>query len=462
MHQKKYLALLFLSLLTEVLFAQTLAKGVVTDRIAVNDSLQETYAVYLPEDFNMSQQYPALFVFDPQGQGQAAARLLKPVAASFGALVIASNTAIPDSLNTALEMGRRVLQDAYNRFPVDQNQIFTIGLNTGGGLASALASYVPEVRGLLAINEVLLNEDALRNLRQKEVVLYAGDEVVAFYDLENLRKFFKRFGIDNSLYMYDGGQNWPSSEMLSIGATHLLLNKDSLDQRQIQQYYRSDLDAADQQVRKQHYLVAERVFDNLKDKYDGLTDISELKEAQRTLKRYRAFRKARNAYRNLEEEEDFLREDFIYYHNNDVAQAEFENLGWWNVQMAELDRKISESKKPQEVKSAKRLKSTLERLNKFTLIQLKKEPNTLHRQLFVNILRTLVDPKDYEGFLGVISLTSRLQDYGSALFYTEELLKNGFTDYEALYALEGTSALELTKDYNTLIKRYLGKSKYFD
>ena len=52
-------------------------------------------------------------------------------------------------------------------------------------------------------------------------------------------------------------------------------------------------------------------------------------------------------------------------------------------------------------------------------------------------------------------------DYPTALFYLEEMLKNGFKDLNALYEIEGTLGLKFSREYNWIIKKYLGKSRYF-
>ena len=42
------------------------------------------------------------------------------------------------------------------------------------------------------------------------------------------------------------------------------------------------------------------------------------------------------------------------------------------------------------------------------------------------------------------------------------MLKNGYKEVDSLYEIEGTLGLKITKDYNWLIKKYLGESRYFE
>lgn len=93
--------------------------------------------------------------------------------------------------------------------------------------------------------------------------------------------------------------------------------------------------------------------------------------------------------------------------------------------------------------------------------ELPEKEENLEENLFLNILSTIVDKKDFESYRKIISLSAQDQDNETALFYLEQMLKNGYKDLNALYTIEGTLALRISKKYNELVKKYLGNSKYF-
>ena len=53
-----------------------------------------------------------------------------------------------------------------------------------------------------------------------------------------------------------------------------------------------------------------------------------------------------------------------------------------------------------------------------------------------------------------------MEDYGTALFYLEELLKNGYTDKSELYELENTALFRITPEFNMLVEKYLRDARY--
>lgn len=131
--------------------------------------------------------------------------------------------------------------------------------------------------------------------------------------------------------------------------------------------------------------------------------------------------------------------------------------------MEALDAKIdSTSRNAQERKSALRLKSYVKGKVEENYELYAQNNASFEQLLFLNILRTLVQPNNQEAFLNVISLSAKEGDTNAALFYLEELLRTGYSDYESLYTIEGTTAVKITQEWNEVIKAYLGKSKYYN
>ena len=78
----------------------------------------------------------------------------------------------------------------------------------------------------------------------------------------------------------------------------------------------------------------------------------------------------------------------------------------------------------------------------------------------LHMLKTITSPKDYNAYLEVISISSKMEDYGTALFYLEELLKNGYTDKSGLYSLEHTALFRIMPEFNEMVEKYLKGARY--
>ena len=53
-----------------------------------------------------------------------------------------------------------------------------------------------------------------------------------------------------------------------------------------------------------------------------------------------------------------------------------------------------------------------------------------------------------------------MEDYGTALFYLEELLKTRYTNKEELYSLENTSLFKIMPEFNEVVEKYLKGARY--
>ena len=87
-------------------------------------------------------------------------------------------------------------------------------------------------------------------------------------------------------------------------------------------------------------------------------------------------------------------------------------------------------------------------------ILLSQEDGDKEAILLLWMLKTITDPEDHEYYLKIIKETSRIEDFGTALFYLEEAFKNGFTAVDTLTTLEHTGLLRIMPEYKELLSKY--------
>ena len=93
--------------------------------------------------------------------------------------------------------------------------------------------------------------------------------------------------------------------------------------------------------------------------------------------------------------------------------------------------------------------------------EIKKEKNLDEQGLqFLWMLKTITAPKEYSNYLKIISNSAKNDDFGTALFYTEELLKHGYTNKTELYDLKDAALLRITPEFNELVAKYLKDARY--
>ncbi|MBT8282896.1 MAG: alpha/beta hydrolase, partial [Muriicola sp.] len=59
-------------------------KGIVRDSVPVNDSIPETFAIYLPTNFEPSGKWPVLFAMEMEGKGKQIVHMFREIAEKEG------------------------------------------------------------------------------------------------------------------------------------------------------------------------------------------------------------------------------------------------------------------------------------------------------------------------------------------------------------------------------------------
>jgi len=194
--------------------------------------------------------------------------------------------------------------------------------------------------------------------------------------------------------------------------------------------------------------------------FNPLVDLDTLKATQKTLRRSSNYRQANRSQNSYFLKESFTKEDYNYYLEEDIITYNYANLGWWNYQMQELN-KLDKSSNLYERQMSSRLRGYINALVSDNIDFIEAEDVVDYEALnLLHMLKTITSPKDYNAYLKVISISSKMEDYGTALFYLEELLKTGYTDKSGLYSLEHTALFRIMPEFNGMVEKYLKGARY--
>ncbi len=445
----------------------TLSKGAVIDSLVVNDSIGETYSLYLPTAFSTDRTWPVIFAFDAEGRGRATAQLLRQAAEAQGYIIASSNNISQDfSLLDNVKVGTRLMNRVFSFFPIDSNGVHTVGSSEGARVASALPTVFPDIKGVIAVGDTWVNKDFLMRGANFSFIGLVGYEDYRNFMLEGTTALLKRAGLQAALYKYEGGHEWPTGEMTGNALGGLTLQAMAkgfrpADPALVEALYQNDMETVESLRRKLQHYKAYEYLESLISKYDMYGKKDEINQRLKEIRSSRPFKEQRRAYNRAALKEAELMDRYIYFFTEDVNAAHFENLGWWSEQIKELE-KLQEASSPAERELAHRMQGMLQSLANTTFKDFKQNKVSIDPLIFTAILQTIFDRENPKGYLNIISLSGQDGDYYTALLYLEDLLKTGYKDMEGLYNIPGTLDLKLSPEYNELIKKYLGESRYYD
>jgi len=445
----------------------TLRKGVVNDSLVVNDSISETFGIYLPTTYDPASATPVIFIFDPQSRGSRVLQLFRQAAEDQGYILAASNNMKEDeSLLYNTRIAGRLIERVLNYFPEKNNRIYTAGLGQGARVATVLPIVYPSISGVIAIGDLWVNTDYIEKKNNFQFIGLAGNRGANFDILYETVEFLNKAGLKAEIYQYEGSNDWPGSDILTnaIGSFTLgemLRGQRPKDQGLIESLYANDQKMVQRLLQEMKYYKAYEYLEVMENKYSRFGKTQEIKQQLKELGRERLFRTQNRQYSEVAYTEAENRDKFIYFFTEDVRAANFENLGWWNQQIKEL-KELQESKNPAESEMAFRLEAVLKNHAHRTFQEIREDNAAIDPLIFTAILETIFDKENPDGYFNIISLSSQDGDYYTALLYLEDLLKTGYDDMESLYTIPGTLDLKLSPEFNELIKKYLGESKFYN
>ncbi|MEG3658281.1 alpha/beta hydrolase [Arenibacter palladensis] len=444
----------------------TLKKGIVIDSIPVKDSISESYSLFLPTSFEMDRNWPILFVFDMEGQGKRAVRMFQESAEKQGYILAAPNN-VHDSLSTSqnILVTGRMFNDIIRLLPIQKNRTYSAGFDSGARFASVLPIFVKGIAGVISCGAVYPNMDILDTNNLFQFIGIVGKEDYAYPEMLAGKSLMGRLKFPNHLLVFNGGHEWPNSQYLEKALEIFNLSamgkgQSEKDEAYIDETYARNLEEINRLIRSNSLIQADNLLDEVMSVYRVLKDSDSLKRIKRELKKNKLFKTMTRNENNTLMKESFIKEDYVYYLEEDLATYNYNNLGWWIYQMGEL-KKYDNSKIEAEREMGKRLLGYVNALIEDNLDIVNSGSHVDQDVLsLLWMLKTITDPTDYSYYLKIIANSAKMEDYGTSLFYLEELLKKGYTDKAELYSLENTALLRITPEFNEIVAKYLKDARY--
>ena len=465
---KKIYLLTFLTFFCAIsVFSQQLVlkKGEIIENLPINDSIENTYSIYVPKAFSMDKKWPLLVVTDTEGNEKKALSMFTIAAEEEGYVLAAPKLIDSISLTKNMVITGQAIQKVTSLLPIHVDRIYAAGEDAGGQFASLVPVLINGVRGTMSIGASLANSELINVKKPFHFVGVVNKENFNYPFMLTDTKLLDRYKFPNQVLLYDGNGEWPGVSYLAKAMQ--LFTLDAMgrkwipqDSSYIERAYQEDLEKINQLKGIGDLLWVEQHMTEMMSIYGIFKNMDSLRTVQRDLRRDRDYKTMKRAENAAFLKESMLKEDYQYYMEEDVYTYNFNNLGWWNHQMGEIDKFISGSK-PYERQMGHRLKGFVNALAEDNInIVASEEVVDEDALAFLYMLKTILEPDNFEYYFKTISLSAKNDDFGTSLFYMEELLKKGFKDREKLYSLEDTALLRITPEFNELVSKYLEDARY--
>ncbi len=425
----------------------------------------DTYTVYLPEQYREDKKWPVIMVFSPTGDGAEAVETFEESADRYGYVIAASNGIKNGNYQENLRRSRTFYTEVINRFSIDKNAIYMAGFSGGARLAMSIAVMSSQIKGVIACGASFSNVPAYIPTENKFFYIgIVGDQDFNYNEMLQAMNYLEQKKFDANLLVFSGGHQWPPSQYIDKAVrlvTVKSINKNTRPEAQdkIGEYFKMDL-AFNQDLIADNLVY--RAYNDMNvnvSNYRFTIDKDSLKSLQKEIRKNKDYRKQRNAWNEVRRIETYKYIDYLTFLPQDVARADLESMTYWQQQVDSIKNNFLSSPIREKKNLGARLLGFLD-VAASELTSSYSGTDQLDNKLYIAILQTLIDAKNYDAYLKVLSYTVQKSEYGMALYYLDKMLKNGFKDTQLLDKQQGIALLRIQPEYNELLESYGLEARY--
>ncbi len=392
----------------------TLRKGAIMESIAVNDTVPEDFALFLPSKFDASKRWPVIFVYDMQGRGERVLHMLSGAAERNNYILAASNK-VNDSLSLTQNVliSKRMFNTVFELFKIQKDRVYTAGFDGGARIASVMPTFMNQITGVISCGSTVGNKEILSNKNPFHFVGVVGVEDFNYPEMVKMEKLFDLMKFSNQTLVFDGGHKWPSQELLSRAIELFDLSAMAkkvipMDTSFVKKSYDRRLLEVNELISNNRAVQAYNELGEVMEVYRDFMNVDSLKASRKILKRGTTYKTQKRSLNTWLFKESLIKDDYDYYLEEDILTYNYNNLGWWNYQMGEL-KKHKNSKNNFQSQMGVRLEGYLNALiaDNIDIIALD-TPIDEEALNFLWMLKTITSPDDFSNYLKVISWNAKM------------------------------------------------------
>lgn len=435
-----------------------LSNAQLLDAVKISNS-SDTYAVYLPEQYSEDKKWPVIMVFSPVGDAVEAVKRFQESADRYGYVIASPDEVKNGNYQENLLKSRTFYSEVIRRYSIDKNAIYLAGFSGGARLAMSIAVMSSQIKGVIACGASFSNVPGYVPTKNKFFYIgMVGDQDFNYNEMLQALDYLEQKKFDANLLVFSGGHKWPPKEyidkavrLVSVKAINKNMRPEGTEK--LDEYFRMEL-RFNQDLLEENLVY--RAYNDMKlnqTNYRFSIEKDSLRALEKAIRKHKNFRKQRNNWNEVRRIESYKYMDYISFLPQDISSGELESLAYWEQQVNSIKNNFLNSPIRERRNLGSRLLSFLE-VASGELANSYTSEGQLDNLLYIAILQTLVDEKNYDAYIGILRITVKKSQYGMALYYLDKMLKNGFTDTELLDKQHEIALLRIQPEYNELLESY--------
>jgi predicted esterase len=228
---KKILSLVFLLQAftsQSFLFSQILAKDQVTDTVLCHNTKGQSYALYVPPQYDNKKSWPVILIFDPAARGKTGVNTFIEAGRKYGFILACSNNSRNGPIGDNFTAAAAMVNDIEERFTLDQKRICTAGFSGGSRFALAFAVKEKRISGVIGCGAGLPNDRNYLPSGNSDFLYYgmAGNLDMNYLEMHDLPVFLSNQTRTISYFRtFSGGHQWPASDLITEAVEWIVMQE---------------------------------------------------------------------------------------------------------------------------------------------------------------------------------------------------------------------------------------------
>jgi hypothetical protein len=194
---------------------QLLPKEVIVDSVKIANTANESYAVYLPKQYNKEKPSAIVFIFDPDGRGKVGIEPFVLAAETYNYVLVCSNNSKNGPVEINLEIANRLFENVSTVYNLDPSRLYISGFSGGARLAGSLAVTSDIFQGVIACGASFNGMDkfALQG-NSFSYVGMVGDTDMNYQEMIQNARWLDKMMINNTLFISNQDHSWPVQKQM--------------------------------------------------------------------------------------------------------------------------------------------------------------------------------------------------------------------------------------------------------
>ncbi|WP_395051349.1 hypothetical protein [Flavobacterium sp.] len=323
---------------------QLLLKGAIVDSIKIANTVNESYAIYLPAQYDKKIPSAIVFVFDPAARGKVGIEPFVLAAETYNYILVCSNNSKNGPYDINLGIANRLFDSVLGFYNVAPSQLYISGFSGGSRLAGSIAVSSGAFQGVIACG-------ASFNVMDKYVlqgngfsyVGMVGDRDMNYQEMIENQVWLDKMKIRNTLFVSQKDHSWPKQKEMLRAFDWLEIEAFKKNIRKsndtiILNIYSKNLAIADSLKNANEYLLAVKEYESINSSFDSKFNSDSNKKMVVELKKSKEYKTELKKYQEITLLENEIAQKFMKrFEDDDITNKEI-NFTFWKTEFKKLEQ----------------------------------------------------------------------------------------------------------------------------